>query len=154
MTEKVEYQDLLGHLMEDHGQYFMSTGKDPENWDAAYQHLLEMHSGLHVVESGVTENLHFDVMSMRWRYNNGRLAETTETGPVRHRAPIIFEDESVASWNMDQGGEDDLITSLLGPTMRADLGVENNDLGVQVIGAEALSKFRRRLPLRRRSGRA
>ena len=80
--------DLLHHLMEDHDQHFMSTGREPENPEAALQHLCELHDQLHTVYQGETDNLHYDLMSGRWRYNNGRLAEATETGPVRHRAPV------------------------------------------------------------------
>lgn len=48
--------------------------------------------------SGETVNYHFDTLTERWRQNNGAPAESTEDGPVRHRAPEIEPEKRKPWW--------------------------------------------------------
>jgi hypothetical protein len=173
--EEVDDDQLLEHLMEDHGVNFLSTGSEPEDPERAAQHLRDVHARCHTVHNGTTDNLHYDLMSGRWRYNDGVLSESTKTGPVRHRAPIDLtyveadEECSVCGslenvdvvWVPDPGDSEygdslprcpehrpHLVDRLLGPVVEPEFEAAG-DLDVSVIPSGLLARFGRRM---RRTG--
>jgi hypothetical protein len=117
MPPPQSYKGLLDHLMLGHEQLFMTLPAGHENPAEAWQHLAGLHERLHTGPAGRTDALHFDELTRRWRYHDGRPAESTKHGPIRHRAEYTVED----------GGPYSLADELLGehPIEASDMSVRS-----------------------------